>query len=342
MAPRNLGGRWLADVWREKWNDHFSRRASVEPNAATRRWELDASQLGAYQAALASVGTSADEVDERTWADLEFDKILARLDRSVTPLGAQYLYALLRRYQGHEESLAANVRDCDVFAARPRERDALAEALADLNRNEPGELARFLFGPPESNPSYYRWFYLLSLAALACTAGLLVSRWFLFPMLGCWIVNIVVHLRHGRMIQERSAPLTSLGRLLGCVQRLIVALRGVDLPEVAELQALAGPAKDLHGRVSLGLLRKLEGNDLAVALIEYLNLLCLFELSASCRAVAALNQRRAEALRLFQVVARLDAFQGLSRSLAEFPYVCRPTLNAGRRFEFEAVFHPLV
>ncbi len=38
------------------------------------------------------------QVDDKTWADLEFPEIFARMDTAVTPVGSQVLFAQLRRY----------------------------------------------------------------------------------------------------------------------------------------------------------------------------------------------------------------------------------------------------
>jgi DNA mismatch repair ATPase MutS len=71
-------------------------------------------------------------------------------------------------------------------------------------------------------------------------------------------------------------------------------------------------------------------------------MLCLFEVTALCRAIQAVNRKRQVLLNLFQVVARLDALQGISNVLAEYPSVCVPEIKAGRQFSFLEVQHPLV
>ena len=38
-------------------------------------------------------------VDDRTWDDLEMDQVFARVDRTVSVIGRQYLYAMLRTYK---------------------------------------------------------------------------------------------------------------------------------------------------------------------------------------------------------------------------------------------------
>src|SRR6185437_16550569 len=42
------------------------------------------------------------QVDDRTWNDLEFPRVFAKLDSAVTRIGSQSLYRRLRTYQDDE------------------------------------------------------------------------------------------------------------------------------------------------------------------------------------------------------------------------------------------------
>jgi hypothetical protein len=80
-----------------------------------RKWELTAAELAACHRVWTRECSAADVLDEQTWSDLEMERVRARLDRSVTPLGAQYTYALLRLWQCGAKSLAENVSACPLL-----------------------------------------------------------------------------------------------------------------------------------------------------------------------------------------------------------------------------------
>ena len=46
-----------------------------------------------------------DTVDARTWDDLEMDQVFARIDRTVSVVGCQYLHAMLRIYKSDPSGL---------------------------------------------------------------------------------------------------------------------------------------------------------------------------------------------------------------------------------------------
>src|SRR3954447_6661629 len=75
-----------------------------------KKWTLNAGQTAAYHRSCARDYAEADLVDDRTWSELEMDDVFLRLDQSITPLGAQYLYSLLRIYQTKPQQISESVR----------------------------------------------------------------------------------------------------------------------------------------------------------------------------------------------------------------------------------------
>jgi hypothetical protein len=70
-----------------------------------------------------------DQLDERTWLDLEMDKVFVRLDQAETPLGSQHLYAVLRQYERDPSRLADNIQLYQTFAKNPALRARVKRAL---------------------------------------------------------------------------------------------------------------------------------------------------------------------------------------------------------------------
>ncbi len=283
-----------------------------------------------------------DRVDDRTWSDLEMEKIFLRLDKSITPLGSQYLYTLLRNYQGKQASLAENLKAYKTLEANPEATTSLQTALKGLNRSESSGLADFLFGTPPVIPSQYQLFYLLSAFAIVCSVGIFFNHWFLPAAMAFWVLNIALYYVYGQKLAWQASPLISLANLLGCVPKISHAIRGLDLPELTELKTSAARAGKIQKQISLAFLRREGSDELVRILIDYLNMLCLFELCALCRAIRAVNDDRLMLRNLFRIVGRLDAFQGFAIALAGYPSIRVPELKAGRSFSLLDVQHPLV
>jgi len=139
-----------------------------------------------------------------------------------------------------------------------------------------------------------------------------------------------------------TPALASLSRLLSALPQAVAACDRLDLPEVNELKSLADIAKYLRPKISRVFLRTHQGDDLTRAVIEYLNLLCLFELCFSCCAIVAVNQKRTAMVRLLTLIGRLDAWQGIAQTLPQYPTICTPELKPGRSFALTELSHPLI
>src|ERR1035438_6870905 len=171
---------------RERIKEAFHR--TPERNASTdgAPYELTGPETTAYFRSLAPEWLEADVVDDRTWSDLEMERVFIRLNKSTTPLGAQHLYAVLRLAQSCPKLLHENVRANHAFVSNPEAGERLRRVDRELGRNESAELAGFLLGQPPAVPSWHRLFYLVSAAAVLCPFGLLLSPWFLLPSLSPW------------------------------------------------------------------------------------------------------------------------------------------------------------
>jgi MutS domain V len=331
-----------AAATRQRFKNYFLSQTQHKSQPNDRQWELSTAETAAYDNYLARESSAPDRVDDRTWSDLEMEKIFLRLDKSVTPLGSQYLYTLLRNYQGKQASLAENLKAYKTLEASPETTTLLQTALKGLNRSESSGLADFLFGTPLVIPSRYQLFYLLSALAIACSVGIFLSPWFVPVAIGLWILNIVLYYVYGQKLARQAPSLISLANLLGCVPKISHAVRDLDLPELTELKTSAARAGQIQKQISLAFLRREGSDDLFRILIDYLNLFCLFELCALCRAIRAVNDERLMLRNLFHIVGRLDVFQGFAIALAGYPSICIPELGAGRSYSLLDVQHPLV
>ncbi|HEY3914032.1 MAG TPA: hypothetical protein VGN61_06055, partial [Verrucomicrobiae bacterium] len=309
-------------------------------HAPERKWDLSPDDLAAYSHVANQDCAEVDLVDDRVWADLELTKIFQRFDRAITPLGAEYLFALLRRYQRDPAMLAGNAKTSQELQNNPSTTARIRGAMAALNREEAAQLADFLFGKPPETPAHYRFFYLLSALSIACPFGLFFSPWFLAPLLGLCGLNVLLHHHYGRNIIRYADALKSLAIMLNRVPILSSVLQGIDLPEATILPTMASAARATLKQISRAFRTNYSGDFMMALILEYLNMICLFELTGLCSAIVAINKMRPELGGIFRVFARLDAFQGLASVLSEHPVICVPDIRPGRQFILTDIYHP--
>src|ERR1017187_9970317 len=135
--------RFAAGSLRERIKEAFHR--TTERNSPTdgAQYELTDPEIAAYFRSVAAEWPKAELVEDRTWSDLEMERVFIRLNKSTTPLGAQHLYAMLRLVTCRPELLQENVRANHAFASNPEAREALRRVLRGLDRAESAQLAGF-------------------------------------------------------------------------------------------------------------------------------------------------------------------------------------------------------
>ncbi|HET7626453.1 MAG TPA: hypothetical protein VFM25_14435, partial [Verrucomicrobiae bacterium] len=319
----------------------FRPAARDKSQAIKRNWQLTDSERSAYHFALLEKDSEIQAVDERTWSDLEMDLVFARLDKAITPLGAQYFYAFLKTPQPDPGCRKENVRVCRAFTSNPNRAQKLSAALAPLNRDAAAGLSDFLFRTKLTVPKGSRIFYPLSAISVLCPFGMFFSPFFFWPSLALWILNIVLHCRFNSSVVRHRPSLATLAILLKSVPAIADSIQSLELPEERELSEAAPVAIEIRKSISKTLLLFSGGDDLTRIFKEYLNVLCLFDLCSLCKAIEAVKRERRMLGEIFRIVARLDACRAFSAATSE-SLVCAAEFTNARALEFTDVYHPLI
>jgi DNA mismatch repair ATPase MutS len=339
MPSRRLPGT-LVMLWRRIKKRFVTKKDP--PVAHEKKWQHTASGPAVPHRIDSESFGECDFVEERVWQDLEMEAVFARFDRSITPLGAQHLHEILSKYESDSEGLLSNAETCRFWSEHSEVRQELNSVLQRLNSEESATVGNFLNAPAPKLPRFYWLFYLLSIISMAFTVGCFFDPWLLLPIFGIWAINLFLNWFYGQRIRFHTSGLGGLAVMLSCVPEIIRALDGTGGREIAELRALASPSKRLQSKISRIFLSRYATDDLVRIVIDYLNMFYLFELSFSCRALVAVNTERSMCRRVQSIVGRMDAFQGISLALAEYPFSCRPEFKAGKNFVVEDIYHPLV
>lgn len=120
-------------------------------------------------------GVPPDElVDQTTWDDLDMDQVFCSLDRCVSVVGSEVLYATLRRTGIEDADLARRERMIEELRAHDRLRLDAQEALLRVGRRHFHGATRYLCRIEHERPG---WVYdlLCALPLLVCVAGLFAS-----------------------------------------------------------------------------------------------------------------------------------------------------------------------
>ncbi|MDZ7685388.1 MAG: hypothetical protein U5O39_10645 [Gammaproteobacteria bacterium] len=91
-------------------------------------------------------------VDDKTWVDLDMDEVFLRIDRTVTPVGQQYLYSLLREMLKNKAQLEDRYsRILDILANKAAT-DRPESLLRRLELHSANNITKLLYSKLDLEP----------------------------------------------------------------------------------------------------------------------------------------------------------------------------------------------
>jgi DNA mismatch repair ATPase MutS len=321
LSPRR---RWLRDI-RAEWG----RLGTKDAWLASRYFELTRGAVG-------------EQVDDKTWADLELPKVFADIDTTATRIGSQVLFRTLRVYVEDSRELAERYEMYAKLRTDAALREEIQLKLVHLQQDSTALLADYLFGPPPpENARLLVPVLLWSLLSALTLVGAVFLFWPLFPWLAILAINAVVVFRLSSRLNRDVDSLKACGRLIKIADSL--ATLAASSPQIPALARLADQsAARLHARSTIRWFTIQHTNELAESLFLWLNFAFLLEPLSYLRAADKFASFRAVLASTYELVGSLDAAVAVASLLERQPEHCQPTVAAGSLLELEDAYHPLI
>jgi MutS domain V len=283
---------------------------------------------------------ASDSVDDRTWIDLEFERLFSSVDSTLTRLGSQCLYHKLRIYRDDPGELE---RDYTVYQVLRRDtalREQLQLSLWPLRSDSEALTCESLFGELPANPRSTGLVLLMSVASLLVFAATVLNpafAWLLGAIVLCNLF-IVVFLRHD--IHETFLATGRIGRMTSAAARLARVEATAPVSQPPRLSAIFSETRDLRGSFRWFLTDR--SNDLVASVYFWLNLLFLADHVAAALVARNLRRHRETLAQVFLQVGSLDADIAIASWLQRIPTHCPPAITTGKTIELIDGFHPLL
>jgi len=115
-----------------------------------------------------------------------------------------------------------------------------------------------------------------------------------------------------------------------------------ELPQLSNLRENKEFVRKLRKKIGWLVIDKSRLNDILEVFIEYLNLICLFDLVAFIRSIDHLKLHREKAAVIFDTVASLDAVISVASYLEGLSTYTIPEINQEPRINVVDIYHPLL
>ncbi|MGH8190584.1 MAG: MutS-related protein [Rhodanobacteraceae bacterium] len=285
-------------------------------------------------------------VDDKTWADLEFPKIFANLDSTVTPVGSQVLFRQMHEYIDDADALANRYATYARLRSEAGPREALQRELLPLQHEASARICDFIFGALPAPPRHQGLLRAWALASLGVLVAVFAWPWLIWVWLAMVFVNVALRVRAG--ISGRT--LRDIQILQACLQLVKVAndlaamhARNPWVPQLAKLGDEGPNRADLSKALGWLLMWTFWSRVFPImVVVGLLNIAFLVDLVLYARAMQRFSGLRHKLAASFELVGEIDAAIAVASWLAYCPDHCRPTLTGRAVLDIEAGRHPLL
>ncbi len=272
-----------------------------------------------------------------TWNDLDMDELFKAVNRTVTPIGAQCLYDLLRNPLLSQKELDAREKIITTFAENSVIREKIQVASLPLAGPYVKYLVFSLWTPLPRKPKYVFVFYCLSALAIwlliLILSGFLHVGFIIIP----FAVNSVVLFLNQNKLRQFLASFQYLAVLINVAGKIHDLIKN-DFPEVCEdinknLKPVRSVAYNIYS------LQLSENNPIAA----YFNIYFLSQLTGFYSALNKIKINLPSLQKLFETVGSLDAMISIASYREQFPNFTTPLFSDdSNKFDVEEIFHPLL
>jgi DNA mismatch repair ATPase MutS len=281
-------------------------------------------------------------VDDKTWDDLNFNSVYSLLDRNSSGVGQQYLYSLLHKYEKNEDELNRRQRLIQSLKENSTLRECIQLKLLNLNGVSSYFIAYLVLSKSLPQFKYYKIFYLLSVASLLSLLLIPYDGVFLIVSIGILLTNLIINKIFSSRIYEYFAGFSGLNNLLLSSISISEIKSNDPIEEIELLKSKKALLKSLKSKLGYLVIDKQYLGELALAMIEYLNMFMLFDIIAYYRSVNVLMKHQDELHDLFKAIGSLDCSISIASYLEDVKNYCVPEFNNDDKIGFEEIYHPLL
>lgn len=284
-------------------------------------------------------------VDDITWNDLDMDRIFALINQSISPIGDEYLYEILRKPVFEEEELKERQRLLEFFSEKEKERHKVQALLAGIRK--PGNVSVYeAVSVTKEVEIQGKGFQIVM-----CGAFFLSLMFFaampspgIFCFLGVCILNIVTYFMRK---QDIDLYLTS----FRCVIQLLEAQKNLEKLKIPELVSYMEEGKRCRKELRafqkgsfLVLEQSSTGGGMEGLIMDYIRMLTHIDLIKFSTMMKAMQEHQEEILGLMKIFGYLDAMISIASFRVSLPYYSIPELEmAGKAYlKVENLYHPLL
>jgi len=303
--------------------------------------ETDMLSIASYYKNL-SMNSNNRLIDDITWNDLDMDSVFKRLNSTLSSVGEEYLYALLRRPCMNETELAERRRIISLFENSENTRKNIQFILATLGKVRSINITNMLFDNEKiSNVQSILYKILAAIPVLSILVATANFGTGISMLVFSFITNLIVYYKAKNDEAAHLEIISYIIAVLNCSKK-IADLKIEGLEDInSKLKKCYNKVKSLNKR-SFSILYS-TGDPLT----EYVKIAFLTELIAYESVISKIHKCRETLLEIYECIGLLDSLAAIASYRKSLKYWCTPSLTKsntfkGQKLQFINIYHPLL
>jgi len=272
-------------------------------------------------------------IDDDTWYDLDLDELFTLINRTTSPIGAQYLFYLLRHPVFEKPILESREELINAFSNNRELRETVQLTLHKLAERNAKYLPYSLWQPLPENPGYARVFPILSFIALVVLLLYSFQLLSVAAVVMVFTINLVIHY----WVKRRLDGFLSWFQYLGVLLKVADNLRVLPFPELRGVQNTL--KQNLRNTLSIS--KKLSALAKQDVIFEYIKIYFLLDISGFYSTLGKIKEHRQELQKVFETVGYLDSLISVASFRLEYQNFCQPAFEEDT-YSVEDIYNPLL
>lgn len=279
-------------------------------------------------------------IDDITWNDINMKKIFMRINTTLSTLGENVLYFMLKTPVFNKEILNKRDEYIEFFSRDKEKRVKLQNIIINIGEERSTNVINYILTEQPSNTKKKIAYIILSAIFIISIIGILFgSKYFLAVFLFSAITNVIVYYKTGEKRQDEI-------QIVKYVSKIVLASKQIcklDYSEINEynlrLKTAYKKLKTIHFKSSV-LLKPLD-----LDLVSFLKVFLLFELIVYEDLISHIYRNREEVMETYEAIGYIDALISIASYRESLEYYAKPELvdtNQELVIDCEDIYHPLI
>jgi len=280
-------------------------------------------------------------IDDITWNDINMEKIFVRINNTLSSLGENVLYFILRTPSFNEKDLNRRDKYIEFFTKDEAKRARLQDIIINIGEERYISIVDYISAKQSTNRKRLIVYISLLLIFIISVSGLLIfkSKYFLAPFLISTITNIIVYYKSAEKRQDQIELVKHISRIVLASKRILK----LDFDEIDEynirLRKAYEKLKHIHWKSAV-LLKPLD-----LDLLSFLKVFMLLEVIIYEDLIKYIYKYREEVMETYEVIGYIDSLISIASYRESLKYYAKPELvdkNHKLIVDCQDIYHPLI